>query len=147
MELELHRLSEINSATVGQLLKDGVFFCHTLEDVVRPLGPNGEGKVLHETAIPAGRYEVIANMSPKFKRVLPRLLLVPGFDGILIHPGTTHEHTWGCILVGEKVNVERGTLVPGTGKALVDLLVAGIEHAASKGEKTWITITDSAVLG
>jgi hypothetical protein len=44
--------------------------------------------VAHETAIPAGRYRVIINRSERFGRMLPRLLEVPGFDGILIHPGT-----------------------------------------------------------
>ena len=40
-------------------------------------------------------------MSPKFKRNLPRLIDVPGFDGILIHRGNTDKDTSGCILIGE----------------------------------------------
>lgn len=45
--------------------------------------------------------EIIINYSPKFKRLLPRLLDVPNFEGILIHTGNTIKDTSGCILVGK----------------------------------------------
>jgi len=55
-------------------------------------------KVKNETAIPTGTYSVNMNIvSPKFKDrawakpyngKIPRLINVPGFDGVLIHPGT-----------------------------------------------------------
>jgi hypothetical protein len=32
---------------------------------------------------------------------MPRILNVTGFDGILIHPGTTQLDTDGCLVVGE----------------------------------------------
>ena len=52
-------------------------------------------------------------MSPKFKRLLPRLLNVPGFDGILIHRGNTDKDTSGCILIGENKVV--GKVINSTG--------------------------------
>lgn len=48
-----------------------------------------EGKVMHETAIPEGTYEVIVNVSVRFKRKLPLLLDVPYFTGIL-NPSGKH---------------------------------------------------------
>lgn len=102
MKLRLHRHVFSAKYTVGTLFVDGVPFCDTLEDKVRDLSK--EKKVYGETAIPFGTYQVVCRESPKFKRVLPRLLDVPHFDGILIHRGNKAEDTAGCILVGEYTN-------------------------------------------
>lgn len=51
--------------------------------------------------IPAGTYKVQVTMSPKFKRLLPILLNVPGRSGIRFHRGTRPEHSRGCILIRE----------------------------------------------
>jgi len=96
MELKLIREYFTEKNTIGSLFVDGEDFFWTLEDVVRPAGEKIPGK----TAIPYGRYEVILNHSPKFGRIMPRLLNVPNFDGILIHKGNTENDTSGCILVG-----------------------------------------------
>ena len=104
--------------TIGKLYVDGVYFCDTLENPVRPEGV----KIPNETAIPYGTYEVIVNFSPKFKRILPRLLNVPMFDGILIHRGNSVKDTSGCILVGE--NKVKGMVLNSTPyeEKLVELL-------------------------
>ena len=49
--------------------------------------------------IPCGTYPVRVTWSPKFKRILPLLLNVPGRSGIRVHRGTKPEHSRGCILV------------------------------------------------
>lgn len=94
MKLKLVREPSTTNATVGSLYVDGVWECFTLEDVIR------DKKIPGETAIPSGTYEVRVTWSPRFKRQLPILIAVPGFEGIRIHPGNTARDTDGCILVG-----------------------------------------------
>ena len=49
--------------------------------------------------IPEGTYPIAVTWSPKFKRMLPIVLNVPGRSGIRVHRGTKPEHSRGCILV------------------------------------------------
>ncbi len=53
-----------------------------------------------ESCIPAGDYPCILAWSNRYKRLMPRLLHVPGRDAILVHPGNCTADTLGCILVG-----------------------------------------------
>lgn len=93
--------------TIGTLFINGQRICDTLEDTDRglrqtdPVDVIRTKKIYGETAIPYGKYKVIVNTSPRFKRLLPRLLDVPGFEGVLIHAGNTPADTHGCILPGE----------------------------------------------
>lgn len=95
MKITLNRIFKGDQYTIGKMYIDGIYFCDTLEDSVRP------EKIKHETAIPAGTYNVILNRSNRFKKILPLLLNVPNYEGIRIHSGNTKEDTSGCILVGE----------------------------------------------
>ncbi len=125
MRLTLKRIAEKSEYTIGKLYVEDEYFCDTLEDRVRDL--KIEKKVPGETAIPAGRYDVVVTMSPRFKRELPRLLNVPWFEGILIHRGNTAKDTSGCILVGE--NREPGKVLNSTKYELE--LTAMIKRAGS----------------
>ena len=63
---------------------------------------NGQEVATLENAdyiIPAGTYPIAVTWSPKFKRMLPIVLNVPGRSGIRVHRGTKPEHSRGCILV------------------------------------------------
>lgn len=106
MKIKIQRIALKETYTIGKLLIDGNYFCDTLEDKVRDLNKDGdlddagEGKIYGETAIPYGTYKMVLGYSPKFKRVLPRILGVKHFEGILIHPGNTAKDSHGCILVG-----------------------------------------------
>ena len=120
MKITLKRKFIGPSYTIGDLLIDGDFFCHTIEDKVRelpskcPQTSRGlsckcEEKVYAQTAIPKGTYKVTMEYSPKFKRVLPLLHNVPHFLGILIHSGTDENSSAGWIIVG--MNKVKGKVV------------------------------------
>jgi hypothetical protein len=85
------------TCTIGELTLNGKFFCYTLEDVVRSASAP---KVFGATAIPAGTYDVVLNISKRFKKLMPLVQNVKGFDGIRIHPGNVAADTHGCLLVG-----------------------------------------------
>lgn len=96
MKLNLVRHTFTDKSTIGSLSIDGIFESYTLEDVTRT-GP----KIPNETAIPYGTYRVALTYSSRFKRVLPILMDVPGFEGVRIHWGNKSDDTEGCILVGQ----------------------------------------------
>lgn len=98
MTLILQRTHEVNDTTFGKLFtNDMEFLNYTLEDKVRPV------KIKHETAIPAGTYEIQITYSPKFKQRMPLLLDVPNYEGIRIHKGNLAIDTSGCIIVGDRI--------------------------------------------
>ena len=97
VKLRLVRGPQSTKCIIGKLYWDDRFICYTLEDVARPV------KIMHETCIPKGTYKIIVNMSNRFKKLMPLLLDVPGFEGIRIHCGNTDKDTSGCILVGKSL--------------------------------------------
>lgn len=141
MKLRLERLWPKKDYTVGRLYVDDRLFCNTLEDRIVDKNKNGvfdgdEKKVYGESAIPYGTYKIIYNWSPKFGRNLPRLLNVPHFEGILIHPGNTATDSAGCILVGKNTEVGRLT----NSRYISDELNKLIDEAQQKGEPITIEI-------
>jgi len=105
MKVEVKRTFKGTEYTIGKLYIDGHYLCDTLEDTVRPVGVKIAGK----TAIPAGTYKVRKTMSPRFKKVLPEILNVPGFTGVRIHAGNLASHTDGCLLLG--LNKKKGQVL------------------------------------
>lgn len=159
MELLLKRIARKDSYTIGRLYVDGSLFCDTLEDKDRDLNrngrfDNGEKKVYAQTAIPNGRYRVTMKVqSPKFSAkakykwwrpdgvrygLLPRLLSVPDFEGILIHAGNSAADSAGCILVGKNTIVGRLTDSMETCKRLYPLLW---DAEVNRGEDIFITVS------
>lgn len=140
MELTLNRNHSIGNSTISKLFVNGEFECYILEDVIREIKgePVVVWKVDGETAIPEGRYKIIINMSNRFKRMMPLLLNVAGFEGIRIHAGNAHLSTEGCLLCGDKV--EHGEIVGGTSRPAMDKLQKKIQAVLDKGDQVWITI-------
>ena len=153
MKLKVERRWPKATYTIGRLYIDGIYYCNTLEDADRglkwndPLSFIQSRKVAGETAIPKGKYTITMNAtSPKYAGVawyynlcrgkMPRLLHVPGFDGILIHPGNDALDTRGCILTGKNTKVGKLT----DSKACFQQVYKLMKAAADKGEEITIEI-------
>ena len=106
MKLTLIRKYKLPTYTVGKLYIDGEYFCDTLEDKDRGLTDDmtvseiSKIKIKKETAIPTGTYKITITYSNRFKKNMPLINDVKGFEGIRIHSGNTDKDTEGCILVG-----------------------------------------------
>lgn len=137
MEITVKRIAKLNDYTIGNLYLDGQFFCNTLEDTDRGLKDSQNllyiksKKIFSKTAIPTGTYKVLLTYSFRFKRVLPLIVGVKGFDGIRIHQGNFPKDTEGCILVGK--NTFKGGVF--NSKETLEILLKKLE-----GQKD-ITIT------
>ena len=153
MELKVKRKAFEKDYTIGKLYIDGVAFCDTLEDCDRgltqdmPLEEIKAKKVYGKTAIPTGTYEIDMNtISPKFQArswakpyggKLPRLLNVPGYEGVLLHPGSYSSDTSGCLLVGK--NSIKGMVTDST-RTFHTLMSKYLLPAKVRGEKITISI-------
>lgn len=140
MKITVKRIAKRDGYTIGRLYIDDnpKPFCDTLEDRDRgleqamPLDMIRRIKVPGETAIPVGTYELsMRHISPKYSKkkafaftggVMPRLLNVPGYEGVLIHSGNTAADSEGCILVGENKAVGKVLNSMTTFKALWSVL-------------------------
>jgi len=153
MKLLLDRAWQKDTYTISRMFVDGKRFYEALEDRDRGLKQTDslehirKVKVPGETAIPSGTYEITLNVvSPKYRAIkwyrdlcggrMPRLLNVPGFDGILIHPLTSALDSRGCIGVGRNTIKGKLTSSRDTFKALYQKM----EEARKRGEKITIEI-------
>ena len=105
MELILTRIARKAEYTIGRLEdENGKKLCDTLEPIWRNYD-GGELKIPKKSAIPEGTYRVVTTYSLRFRKYLPLLVGVPGFEGVRIHSGNTSRDTEGCILVGQNLQV------------------------------------------
>ena len=105
MELILTRIARKAEYTIGRLEdENGKKLCDTLEPIWRNYD-GGEMKIPRKSAIPEGSYRVVVTKSQRFRKYLPLLVGVPGFEGVRIHAGNTSRDTEGCILVGQNLQV------------------------------------------
>ena len=153
MELKIKRKAFEKEYTIGDLYIDGKFFSSTIEDCDRgltqdmPLEEIKAKKIYGKTAIPTGTYEIDMNtISPKFQArswakpyggKLPRLLNVPGYEGILIHPFNSAAESLGCIGVGN--NSIKG-MITDSSRTFMSLMSKYLLPAKVRGEKITISI-------
>lgn len=152
MNIKIKRVAKKPTYTIGKLYINDEYFCDTIEDKDRGLSKSmsiediKKKKVYAETAIPTGSYEVTTNIvSPKYSKKptymkmcggrVPRILDVPGFDGVLIHTGNTQKDSMGCIIVGMNKVVGKVVNSIETFKKLFPII-----DAACKKEKVTLTI-------
>jgi len=143
MQLTLKRRPSTDEATVGDLYIDDRHVCYTLEDVVReiPGAPVKDWKVKGKTAIPAGTYPVVLELSPKYGPDCLTIQNVPGFSYIRMHSGNTAEHTEGCLLLG--MQATETTLVGGTSRPAVALVKRQVKAAIDAGEAVSIEVLNA----
>ena len=103
----IKRMVFSNKSTIAELWVNGIFFCHMLEDKDRgltqwmSLQEIAAIKVPKATAIPRGMYHCKMTMSPRFGKMMPEILNVPGFVGARMHAGNDADDTEGCPLFGD----------------------------------------------
>lgn len=153
MEIRVERKYKKDAYTIGNLYINGEWFCNTCEDKDRglsstmPLDEIKRIKVYGETAIPTGRYIVRMDIvSQKYNGYdwyrknfggrMPRLEVVKGFSGILIHPGNSALDSYGCILVG--YNKQKGKVLES--RATFQKLWNTLEAARKRKETIYLTI-------
>lgn len=129
MRIDVERSASTPDGTPGRLSVDGVFLVYTLEPP--DAGPHPD--------IPAGTYKVTVYPSPKFKRMVPQVVGVPGRAYIEIHPGNTDVDTEGCILLG---TARQGTTLINS-RAACELFQSKIALPLAKGETVSITLRNA----
>ena len=155
MKLEVLRFSSQKDSTNGILFDitggQRKFLCYTLEDEYRPL----ESKIMGETRIPAGTYNVTlrtvggfhSRYTERYGDMHKGMLWVrdvPGFEYILIHSGNTDEHTAGCLLVGDSQNenITKKDGFIGDSRTAYERVYSPVADALASGKRVTITYTD-----
>lgn len=163
LELLLDRRWKKEEYTIGEFFVDcnyvngecvaGKYFSNTCEDKDRglssdmPVNKIKRLKIPGKTAIPTGRYRIdMHTVSPRFRYrywakkyngCVPRLLGVPCYSGVLLHPFNFADQSEGCIAHGE--NRVKGGVVKAV-EYFEKLMDNYLVPADTAGKEIWITI-------
>ena len=143
MELKLIRKYRKTDYTIGILYINNEYFCEILEDTDRGLKDSmsleeiKKIKIKDQTCIPYGKYQILMTYSPKYKKIMPLVNNVKGFEGIRIHSGNTNKDTSRCLLPG--FNKIKGQVINSRGT--FNKLYSLIQTAINNNEKVTIEIT------
>ena len=120
MDLKVLRIGDNNDTSLGAFYVNGILACGTVEDEER------EDKVAGETRVPEGKYYVCFRKEGGFHNRYTKKygamhkgmlcihnapdwkLIANGmeFQYILIHTGNTDEHTAGCLLLNDGLDIK-----------------------------------------
>ena len=143
MELKLIRKYRKTDYTIGILYVNNKYFCEILEDTDRGLKDSmsleeiKKIKIKDQTCIPYGKYQILMTYSPKYKKIMPLVNNVKGFEGIRIHSGNTNKDTSGCLLPG--FNKIKGQVI--NSRETFNKLYSLIQTAINNKENVTIEIT------
>lgn len=147
LELVLQRRPHIraNVRTPGDLYANGLFIMHTCEDPVREIAgrPVEDWKVAGQTAIPAGRYAVTLEHSPRFGPDTLTVHNVEGFSGVRMHAGNDEKASEGCPLLGYELTAE-GAIAFGQTRAAVANLKRMVREVLARGGLVFIDVRNPA---
>ncbi len=145
--LTVLRYLDDGETTLGLLFVNNQYFSYTLEDTYR------EVKVKGKTRIPKGIYQLDFNrydtpLTLKYRETRPWFTYhlhvkdVPGFEGIYIHSGSTHEHTDGCLLVARSIYDDQQKSSIFNSKATFEELYKQLKVGLDNGEQIRIQYYD-----
>lgn len=145
MVIQVHRHSPGKDSTGGVVFVNKEHFGYSCED------ENRDVKVMHETCIPKGLYQVLlrdaGGMNSKYGERFPlmhrgmlHLQDVPGFEWIYIHIGNNDDHTSGCILVGLGITTINGESEVQRSTEAYTKLYSLILLALERGEEIWVEV-------
>lgn len=147
MEILNTRVASTKESTLGILYMNKVPRGFVIEDEHR------EKKVMSETRIPAGKYDIkyrnsVTNLTEKYRRKYKwfnfhlELQNVPNFTGIYIHIGNTEKHTAGCQVIGYDASTSKGEFINKQSTAFFMQFYKEVCAALDKGEKVTYEIID-----
>jgi hypothetical protein len=154
MKFILKRINDNGKSTIGNLFyENGRLFAFTLEDEHRDV------KVMHETRIPKGTYELKIRKEDTPLTIKHRTSYgawfkhhievtgIPNFSGVYVHAGNDETHTSGCLLLGDTLLnnevFEKNNLATST--QAVERFYKLVYPAIEKGEKCVIEIQDETI--
>lgn len=108
MNVNVNRDLYSSRSTQGRLSIDGAFECFTLE-------PARRADDIKPRAIAAGTYPLTIRWSFRFKKHVPHVEKVPGFDAVEQHIGNFPDDTEACTLLGDA----RGPQADFIGRSLI----------------------------
>lgn len=144
MEMAIIRKPTVRETTFGDWLIDGAPTYKTLEDAVReiPGEPVEKWKIKGKTAIPAGRYRLTLERSPRFGSDTITVNNVPGFVGVRVHGGTDVNSTEGCPIIGDHIDEESLTISGAKLRGVLTKLKETMRAAIKSGDTVWLTVVN-----